>query len=123
MIPLHTPITLACEWWHRNMSPNANFASTVEWFLQHGTVYSDDHLFILARPWEVSVGLFEPAPKPDTWLIYLAATNGVTPLRRFMEIAPFPLPLVAFHRRGAIKLYTWAKLQEKLHLETHGLNR
>lgn len=120
MIPIHTPITLACEWYEAYAADGARFSDLLQWFLAHGTVYSDANTFIMARPWHPSVGAFDPVRTPDTWLIYLAASNGVTPLRRFMELAPFPLPCVAFHRRGVMRGYTWQRLAKKLQSKSYG---
>lgn len=122
MNPTHTPISIALEWFEASARPDVKFSDVLTWFLAHGTVYSDAHTFLLARPWQSGVGVFDGAPRPDTWLIYLASTNGVTPLRRFLELAPFPLPNVAYQRRGELRVYSWNRLEYKLRRNNHGIN-
>ena len=116
MTPIHTPITQAADW-YRSCNPEFSFERLIEWYMNHGTVYSDDQTFVLARPWDINLdvdSLFAPIDRPNTWLIFLAAINGVSPLGRFMDLAPFPLPYVAFHRRGVLRAYTWEALDCKL---------
>lgn len=86
------PIQMARDAWLK-MNPGGDFAALVAGYLAGGFVYSGDDAFILAMP------------QDNQWFIHLAAGE----LRRFPALAPYPLPTVAWQRRGhgRVRQYAW----------------
>ncbi len=93
LMPFAPPWKRACDAWLAQ-NPGADFATLLAFYVQEGFVYSGSDAFVLARP------MGDPF---DTWFIHLASG----PLRRFQELAPFPLPWIGWHRRGVLKRHSW----------------
>lgn len=86
------PWERARSWWDRN-GDGQPFEVLLAGYVRSGFVYSGDDAFILAMP------------QGDTWFVHLAAGD----IGRFTQLAPFPLPRVAWQRRGggAVRRYPW----------------
>ncbi len=84
----------AAAW--RRWNPTGDFTALLAGYLTRGFVYSGDDAFILAMP-----------QNDDTWFIHLAAGKPA----RFLELAPFRLPWVAWQRdgRGPVRRWSWAR--------------
>jgi hypothetical protein len=87
-------------------------------YLAKGYVYSGDDAFIMAKPIESdNIDRWNDHSfdhkDPDCWFVYLAAGKGR--LQRFQQLAPFKLPLIAWHRRGKEKavIYDWDRFLRK----------
>lgn len=95
----NSPIQIACRCW-LEWNPGGDFAALVAGYLAKGWVYSGDECFILAQA------------QGDQWYIHLAAGR----IDRFMELAPFKLPFVAFDRKcmGKARRYSWNRVERLL---------
>ena len=109
------PIYNAATWAGRNGTELDDFHHLLGWHLEHGYVWSGVDCFIMGRPvpkeclgdaleliaWDKSVC--------DVWFVWLAA--GKRPLQRFLEVAPFKMPYVAWHRKKKgmerFKVWSW----------------
>lgn len=91
------PLQQAAEAWLR-WNPGGDFTALLAGYLARGFVYSGDDAFILAMP-----------QNDDTWFVHLAAGR----LGRFLALAPYRLPFVAWQRRGGgqVRRYRWADAQ------------
>lgn len=116
MIPTtrQRPIAAAFAAWQRiSDSGEAGFAAMIGAFLRTGFVYAGDDAFILAQP-----------QNGDTWWVHLAAGD----LTRFLDLAPYPLPWVAWQRKGTGKVHVWSWENFRKHINrikkaTYGLIR
>lgn len=95
--------------WHIKSGSDVPFEAVLGIFIREGYVWSSPTEFVLAREIALRVG-----GRINCWFVHLAA--GVSPLRRFMELAPHRNEYVAWHRRGNKKMhvYLWDKLEHKL---------
>lgn len=109
---MNNPIYTAAEWAGRD-----DFHRVLGWHLQHGYVWSGSDCFIMGRPvphdclaqadefvaWDRDVC--------DVWFVWLGAGQRARALQRFLEVAPFKLPYVAWHRKKkgveTMKVWTW----------------
>lgn len=98
------PIDSARECWNA-LEGTGSFDGLVAWCLACGYVYAGEDAFICARPWKIGGGLFEPCENPNAWLVFLAAGPKGMGVRRFVNLAPYRLEWVAFHRRGKPRVY------------------
>lgn len=101
--------------WHDTHGGDLPFEALLGDFFRSGYVWSSPTEFVLARPalWEEGE-LYMGAPAANCWFVHLAA--GDNPFRRFLEIAPHPLPFVAWQRRGQRRyhVYEWDTFKRKL---------
>ena len=85
-------------------------------YIKHGYVWSGDKEFILGKKAKVEGGrLVFGHPEPDCWFVGLAA--GKQALNRFLEVAPEPLPHVAWNRRGNngdYHIHKWEKYKRRV---------
>ena len=96
------------------------FEGDLVWHLHNAYVWSGDDAFILGRPMpnakvaeECTHKTTYPVEDCDTWFVWLGA--GKSALKRFLEVAPFKLEYVAWHRRGAkLKIYKWKDYERKV---------
>jgi hypothetical protein len=52
----------------------------------------------------------------NCWYVYYAgAPRGTASVCDFMAEAPFPLPYVAFKRRGKLRVYLWERIRKDLY--------
>lgn len=109
-----SPFDLARQLWDAQ-SGAACFDHLAHWCANHGYIYAGQDAFIAARTWKLGTGLFDVVDDPDCWIVFLASANGITTIQRFLDLAPFPLPTVAFHRRGRMRVYNWQHLRFKLY--------
>ena len=107
---MNNPIVKAAAW-----QGHDDFHRVLGWHLQHGYVWSGGDCFIVGRPvprellghadefiaWDKEVS--------DVWFVWLA--SGERALHRFLEVAPFKLPYVAWHRnklsKEKLKVWSW----------------
>ena len=111
---VNNPIKTAGHWAIDSGTGRDNFNHVLAWHLQHGLIWSGDDCFVMARPIP-SKFVKDKAGKLiswkkvecDMWYVWYAA--GKNMLIRFLEVAPYPLPYVAWHREklGLEKLKTW----------------
>ena len=109
---MNNPIFTAAEWAGRD-----DFHRVLGWHLQHGYVWSGSDCFIMGRPVPhdclEQAGEFVVWDKDicDVWFVWLGAGQRARALQRFLEVAPFKLPYVAWHRKKKgvekVKLWTW----------------
>ncbi len=99
-----------------------SFDEDLKWHLRYGLVHSDWRTFLMARPvrWGDRYMLNPTVPPPgdsDTWFVWMAAGKGC--LSRLIELAPYPLPYVGYHRhksnQEAPKRYSWDRLNTLIH--------
>lgn len=107
---MNSPIVTASEW-----AGHDDFHRVLGWHLQHGYVWSGADAFIVGRP--IPKHCLEQADEfiswdkniCDVWFVWLAA--GKQSLQRFIEVAPFKLPYVAWHRnkkdQQTLKVWSW----------------
>jgi len=125
-ININQPIAKAVEW-----AGNEDFDNTFGWHLLHGYVWSNPSIFLMARP--VPKHSIENAGELviydrsvcDVWYVWLAA--GVNPFQKFLKVAPFKLPYVAWHRDTEeverFKIWSWDhfnKVTKELRTIRHG---
>jgi hypothetical protein len=98
---------------------DTNFNRIFQWHLRQGYIWVSPACMLLARPIEracldrASDLEYQPV-EPDTWFIWVAAGPGST--KRFMQLAPYVLPYVAWHRHGeSLRLYQWDRLVRKIY--------
>lgn len=91
-----SPLQIARDAW-LSWNPTGDFTALVAGYLTKGFVYSGDDAFVLAMP------------QGDTWYVHLAAGR----VGRFQELAPYPLPFIAWERKcqGVRKVWSWARYQ------------
>jgi hypothetical protein len=106
------------------VSHDADSQSTFEqdlvWHMHNAYVWSGEDAFIMGRPMPKSKLESEAASRTtyqisdcDTWFVWRGA--GKAPLKRFLEVAPFKLPFVAWHRKGdRLKVYSWDIYERKV---------
>lgn len=101
--------------WHEESGGNLPFEELLGEFFRVGYVWSSPTEFVLARAarWEEGE-LYLGAATANCWFVHLGA--GANPFRRFLEVAPYPLPFVAWQRRGQKRyhVYEWEKFKRKL---------
>tara|TARA_Y100000004_G_scaffold75152_1_gene84436 strand:- start:113 stop:478 length:366 start_codon:yes stop_codon:yes gene_type:complete len=98
----------------------STFEQDLVWHLHNAYVWSGKDAFIMGRPMPKSKVKEEAASRTtyslaesDTWFVWRGA--GKFALKRFLEVAPFKLPYVAWHRRGdKLKIYTWEDYEKKV---------
>ena len=113
LCPQHKPFKEAARVWHEQRSgSDPKFDEILVWCVAYGFAHSDEHTFMLARPWKRGTHLWEDEKPYDTWFIWLAATDDV---KRCVKLAPHPLPYVSFYRRGKEKCYNWTRLINKIY--------
>jgi hypothetical protein len=91
-----TPFDQAAQLYER-FSCTATFAEHLEWYLQHGYVFSTPQLFLMGRPVELSSfhheKLLQHDPAHcDCWYVHLFAGDLSS------WTWPYPLPYLAWHR-------------------------
>src|SRR5687768_819338 len=80
-----------------------DFRDEVEAFMLTGYVFSTPELFVMGKPVPKGAKIVSPwgswpLESCDAWYIWLAVSSrGLLPL---LELMPFPLPFVGFHREG-----------------------
>jgi hypothetical protein len=94
--------------------------------LLYGVVYSTPEVFVMGRPvrWSDGEAVNLDIARPclpcedcDTWMVWAAAGEHATEIA--MQIAPVPLPYVAWHREGGpLRRWKW----ERVHALTTGGN-
>ena len=97
-----------------------SFEQDLVWHLHNAYVWSGDDAFIMGRPMprskiesEAATTTTYPLEKCDTWFVWRGAGEGA--LARFLEVAPFKLPFVAWHRRGdQLKIFKWKTYERKV---------
>lgn len=97
-----------------------SFEQDLVWHLHNAYVWSGDDAFIMGRPMprskiesEAATTTTYPLEECDTWFVWRGAGEGA--LARFLEVAPFKLPYVAWHRRGdQLKIYKWKTYERKV---------
>ena len=109
-LEVNSPIGMAAQWQGRD-----DFHRVLGWHLSHGYVWSGADSFIVGRP--IPRDALEQADEfiaydkkiSDVWFVWLAAGKGA--FARFLEVAPFKLPYVAWHRNKGenqkLKVWSW----------------
>ena len=107
---MNSPRQKAIDWAGRG-----DFNAVFNWHLANGYMWSGRDCFIMGRPvpkdcLEYADQLIEwPEDICDVWFVFLGA--GKDALQRFLEVAPFKLPYVAWHRKkfsqDKLKVWTW----------------
>ena len=95
-----TPWTLA-EQWQQQHDPQSDFALVVGDYLANGCVHAaPDSLWLFrACHWDGANASWEG--EPNAWFIHLAVrTGGPSLCRRFVRVAPHPLPWVLWCRNN-----------------------
>lgn len=114
------PIANALQFY--NKSCQTTFNEDLRYYLTRGYVYSGEDTFIMARPItrrHVRFVLDEKftynSKEYDTWFCYLAVGN----LERFLELAPFKLQWVLFHRQekdDKDRWYSWKGFERAIRI-------
>jgi len=129
---MNEPIKTAAEWAIESGTGGNNFYRLLSWHLQHGIVFSGNDCFLMARPipkervyQDGGTLKFWDKSDCDTWYVWLAA--GKNCLSRLLEIAPYKLPYVAWHREKQntekLKFWSWEhyeKVTNKFRRKTNG---
>jgi hypothetical protein len=110
------PVSAAMKVYETEHCPRT-FEKDLELHLRHGLVYSDNDVFVAARPvyreWP-KILITDPswytAGPGDCWHVYLCA--GM--MRKLFWLAPFPLPWVSFERKNRIRFYRWKDLYDRI---------
>lgn len=89
-----------------------------------GYVWSSPTEFILACPVRIDAAtgtMTHTDDNPDTWFVHVAASGIGGAVRRFLSLAPYTLPFVAWHRgaKGDSRLrrYPWRSVAKHCNLE------
>lgn len=98
----------------------STFEEDLVWHLHNAYVWSGKDAFVMGRPMpkdklddEGATTKTYPKEDCDTWFVWRGA--GKAALKRFLEVAPFKLPYVAWHRRGdQLRIYTWKEYENKV---------
>lgn len=80
--------------------PDRSLVLDIDTYARTAYCYCSPECLILAR-----------IENSNTWFIHLAAGPGA--LHRFMQLAPFPLPFVAFARpekHDKVNIYRWERI-------------
>ena len=96
------------------------FEQDLGWHMHNAYVWSGKDAFVMGRPMPKNKLESEAAsrksydlPDCDVWFVWLGA--GKAALKRFLEVAPFKLPFVAWHRKGDnLKVYPWDDYERKV---------
>ena len=75
---------------------NSTLLKEVDYYVQRGVFYSGPDCFLLAEH------------RGDFWYIHCAV--GENCLVKFFDLAPYPLHLVSWMRRGELKFYRWDRV-------------
>jgi len=104
------PIAKAVEWSGIN-----EFNYVFNWHLANGYVWSGSDCFIMGRPIpkdclsKADQFISWPKSECNVWFVWFGA--GENALQRFLEVAPFKLPYVSWHRKTnekeKLKVWTW----------------
>jgi hypothetical protein len=98
-----------------------SFGEDLAFYLSKGYVYSGGDFFIMGRPIRKEDDGFVldysfSFSDADTWFVHLA--SGKNSLRRFLDIAPFPLEWVCWHKNKSDKkelnYYKWETYKDKV---------
>jgi len=112
---VNSPIANAAKWAIESDTGDNHFHGLLSFHLRHGYVWSGDDCFILGRP--IPRDALSQADEfvaydkkiSDVWFVWLAAGKGA--FARFLEVAPFKLPYVAWHRNKGknerLKVWSW----------------
>ena len=116
-----TPFEKAAAVYIRESCPRT-FLEDLELHARHGYVFITPAYFIMGRPvW--SQGEVEEVVNPefvygreyqDAWMVYLCATTGTHPLKEFLKLEPYPLPLLCWERDNKLRFYRKARISAKL---------
>lgn len=114
------PWQTAKELWE-SQNPGKDFNTLLSRYVGEGClVHCSSALFLLACPVRVhNDGAVTHSPRGDTWFIHLAAADGSQSsghmLQRFLQLAPYPLAWVAWHRNGCKRLhrYPWNRIAHR----------
>ena len=120
------PIEKAQQLYEQN--PPRTFEEDLAFYLNKGYVYSGCDFFIMGRPITRRDDRFALDYKfnylnPNAWFVHLAAGEGA--LRKFLDVAPFPLDWVCWHKhkadRAGLNYYKWETYKKKV--ERNGINK
>ena len=100
--------------WYDEHEPPGGFSAALLRCFFFGLVVKRPDFILLAEP-VLTDGKRIVAVQPDCyancwWAHYVAAERLFSPVDLMAE-APYPLPYMAFKRRGQIKIYAWDKLR------------
>ncbi len=104
-----------------------SFTEDLSFYLEKGYVYSGHDFFIMGRPitrrddrFALDYGF--SYKNPNAWFVHLAAGKGA--LRKFLDVAPFALEWVCWHKqkldRAKLNYYKWETYKRKV--EKNGIN-
>ena len=63
--------------------------------------------------WHLHNAYVYPVEDCNTWFVWLG--SGKAALKRFLEVAPFRMEYVAWHRHGSqLKIYKWKDYERKV---------
>ena len=88
-------------------------------YFKHGCVWSSDGSFLLAKEahWN-GEDLHSGDAEKNCWVVQLA--SGVSPMKKFMKIAPTKREFVAWQRRGSQRWHVWPWNQLKRKIYKNG---
>ena len=108
-LEVNSPLQKAIEW------AGDDFNKVFNWHLANGYMWSGNDSFIMGRPIPKDCLMYAdqfikwPLDICDVWFVWLGA--GRNPFQRFLEVAPFKLPYVAWHRKKlsqeTLKVWSW----------------
>lgn len=108
------------------IAPGKDFSALLGHCIREGAyVWSTPTEFILAMPVSIREGRLVHDDAGDTWFVHLAAClNGSNGTKRFLELAPFRLPWVAWNRHGReLKRYRWSRVARLAERKHYGIIR
>lgn len=93
-----------------------SFADHVTRCLFLGVLVKRDEFLLMAEPvfTDGKRVFWKKFPVRNCWWIYFVAAQKGTAPGDFMDEAPYPLPFVAFKRRGKIRIYRWSNIRKDI---------
>ena len=96
------------------------FEGDLVWHMHNAYVWCGEDAFVMGRPMprakvaeECTHKTTYPVGDCDTWFVWLGA--GKSALKRFLEVAPFKMEYVAWHRRETgLKIYKWKDYERRV---------
>jgi hypothetical protein len=112
MVLQETPFHLAQQVYQRELCKR-DFFTDLHAHLVHGYVFCGPTFFLMGRavdkdaPYEEITNPVVQFSKPNAWLIYLAAGDGI---RQFFKFEPYQLPYFGWERSNVLRFYPRAKV-------------
>ena len=104
--------------WHRKYVPETPFEHAVVYYIDNGLFHATPHVFIAAEQCHWDGEEISMNKDFNAWFVYMAAaTEGQSPIREMVRVAPNPQEWVVWSRNNSgLRAYRYEHLARKVGL-------